>query len=193
MASCACVSAVEATGDGIRFGLHGVAGLGHRQRPARRGAALLSDVCQLVREQGIAVGRTRSVLARCEVHVGAGVNARAETERASESAVVSVCTRTSDRSSPRCGASRSRAAGSSLCPEPLVVAMVEAMSGCTTPPGMIPSPGARPMSCPNAWLPTVDAALSAATGTAPEGRRPVVARPVARAHRPASHDRRRGD
>src|SRR3954470_8126743 len=65
-------SAAEATGDGLGLVLERVTGLGDLQRAARRRAALLRDVRELVGEQRVAAAAARRVLARAEVDVGAG-------------------------------------------------------------------------------------------------------------------------
>src|SRR3954453_21013591 len=62
----------DLVGDRVRLGLQRVAGLRHGQRAALRGAALLDDVSQLVRDELVAVGGAGAVLALGEVHVGAG-------------------------------------------------------------------------------------------------------------------------
>ena len=57
---------------GVRLVLHGVARVGDGERAARRRAALLDDVRELVRDQPVAVRRVGLVLVLREVDVGAG-------------------------------------------------------------------------------------------------------------------------
>src|SRR5262249_59748040 len=64
-------SADDVTGGRLCLVLEGVARLGHGQRPAGRGAALLHDVGELVRKQLLPVGRAGGVLAPGGVDVAA--------------------------------------------------------------------------------------------------------------------------